>query len=72
MLSNQMRRRAIRSELGNQKKTANIWHLVCIDQEESGGGHDFLSLVRRFDGLLGLHTTKPIITTGIKRMEITR
>lgn len=71
MLSNQMRGRAIRSELGNQKKTANIWHLVCMDQEELDGGYDYLSLVRRFDSLMGLHTTKPIITTGIKRMEIT-
>lgn len=31
MLSNQMRGRAIRSWLGDPQKTANIWHLVCIN-----------------------------------------
>lgn len=70
MLSNQMRGRAIRSETGNQAKTANIWHLVCMDLEELDGGHDFISLTRRFDSLMGLHMTKPIITTRMKRMDI--
>src|SRR5690625_3558529 len=70
MLSNQMRGRAIRSEAGNQAKTANIWHLVCMDIEELDGGHDFISLTRRFDSLMGLYMTKPIITTRMKRMDI--
>ncbi len=31
MLSNQMRGRAIRVDKDNQNKTANIWHLVCVE-----------------------------------------
>lgn len=34
MLSNQMRGRAIRVNKQNNKKTANIWHLVCVDKYE--------------------------------------
>lgn len=34
MLSNQMRGRAIRSWLGNPQKTANIWHLVCVNPRQ--------------------------------------
>ncbi len=33
MLSNQMRGRAIRIDKKSPQKTANIWHLVCIDKE---------------------------------------
>ncbi|MCJ7839435.1 DEAD/DEAH box helicase family protein [Lederbergia sp. NSJ-179] len=70
MLSNQMRGRAIRTEKGNPDKTANIWHLVCVDFEEQDGGHDFLSLTRRFRSLMGLHATKDKICTGIERMQL--
>lgn len=31
VLSNQMRGRVIRTQKGNSNKTANIWHLICID-----------------------------------------
>ncbi|QVK18376.1 DEAD/DEAH box helicase family protein [Mycoplasmatota bacterium] len=34
MLSNQMRGRAIRIDKNNLNKTANIWHLVCIDRDD--------------------------------------
>lgn len=37
ILPNQMRGRAIRTELGNPLKTANIWHLVCVDPVDNPG-----------------------------------
>ena len=36
MLSNQMRGRAIRTQEGNPHKTANIWHLVCQEEDAEG------------------------------------
>src|SRR5699024_1488059 len=70
MLSNQMRGRAIRTEKGNQNKTANIWHLVCVEPHFPDGGHDFRSLARRFESLFGLSIHEGIIRTGIGRMNL--
>lgn len=68
MLSNQMRGRALRIERDNPNKTANIWHMVCIDTEQYDGGHDCLSLQRRFKSLIGLGTEDNIIESGINRL----
>ncbi|GLO68024.1 DEAD/DEAH box helicase family protein [Oceanobacillus kimchii] len=70
MLSNQMRGRAIRVEKGNPTKTANIWHLVCLDPTRFDGGEDYLSLTRRFEALIGLGHTKGVIQSGINRLDI--
>lgn len=70
MLSNQMRGRAIRTEMNNPLKTANIWHLVCVDPLADSGGHDLESLTRRFRSLTGLAAHKEKITTGIGRMDL--
>ncbi|WP_079528993.1 DEAD/DEAH box helicase family protein [Halobacillus hunanensis] len=70
MLSNQMRGRAIRTETGNPKKTANIWHLVCFDPDQRDGGHDFNSLTRRFRSLIGIAVQRETIETGIERMNL--
>ncbi|WP_269581631.1 DEAD/DEAH box helicase family protein [Roseibium sp. Sym1] len=49
MLSNQMRGRAIRTDPANPQKTANIWHLACVNLPRDNGlqgsipGVDFLS-----------------------------
>lgn len=71
MLSNQMRGRAIRTEMDNPLKTANIWHLVCVDPLEDSGGYDFESLTRRFRSLNGLSASSEEIKTGIGRMNLT-
>jgi len=52
--SNQMRGRAIRIEKGNSTKTANIWHLACIDPSAMTGGNDIEMLRRRFRNFVGL------------------
>lgn len=70
MLSNQMRGRAIRTERGNPNKTANIWHLVCIDEHAPNGGYDYESLKRRFRSLTGIDEQFPIITTGLERLRL--
>ena len=44
MLSNQMRGRAIRTQPDNPDKTANIWHLVCIEQRKPEDFNKMLGL----------------------------
>ena len=70
MLTNQMRGRAIRTDPNNSLKTANIWHLVCVDENNFQPGYDFESLVRRFDSLSGLDAELPIIVSGITRLRL--
>lgn len=71
VLSNQMRGRAIRTERGNISKTANIWHLVCIDQTSSYGGDDIQLLRRRFKAFVGVSFRKEVsIENGIGRLNI--
>jgi superfamily II DNA or RNA helicase len=71
VLSNQMRGRAIRTQKGNSNKTANIWHLICIDPTDNKGGHDFQILKRRFKAFHGVaFTTNPMIENGINRFHL--
>ena len=70
MLTNQMRGRAIRTERGNPNKAANIWHLVCVDEQAHGGGYDFYSLRRRFRSLTGIDEGFPVITSGLERLRL--
>ncbi|MFX1283471.1 MAG: DEAD/DEAH box helicase family protein [Promethearchaeota archaeon] len=81
MLSNQMRGRAIRIDPTKPMKTANIWHLVCLDlpslkarlsflPDQNAIGGDFHMLKRRFKGFLGVAFDKPIITNGLERLNI--
>ncbi len=68
VLSNQMRGRAIRTIAHDKQKTANIWHLVCIDPKDSTGGNDFQQLKRRFKAFHGISfQPKPSIENGIDR-----
>ena len=74
MLSNQMRGRAIRVN-DNPRKTANIWHLVCIcdDIDASNvdiSNADFNTLERRFKSFAGVGYKSNHITTGIERLGI--
>ncbi len=70
MLSNQMRGRAIRTEKSNPDKTAGIWHLACVDMDQTGGGRDLESLSRRFQSLIGLAVDRETIETGIRRLSV--
>jgi len=71
VLSNQMRGRAIRTQQDNPDKTANIWHLVCIDPTSAGGGDDFDLLRRRFRSFVGVSFGEtPGIENGISRLDI--
>lgn len=71
VLSNQMRGRAIRTQNGNQHKTGNIWHLVCIDPTSATGGDDFELLKRRFRSFVGVSfKEEPAIENGVGRLNL--
>ena len=70
MLSNQMRGRAIRVQPGNPEKTANIWHLVCVEKGSDQRGDDLETLARRFRAFLGVSYTEPLIVNGIGRLAL--
>ncbi len=69
MLSNQMRGRAIRTEADNPDKTANIWHLVCVEPNWVPGD-DFLTLTRRFRAFVGPSHTENRIENGFVRLGV--
>lgn len=69
--SNQMRGRAIRVEKGNDEKTGNIWHLVCVDSTSPTGGDDLELLRRRFRGFIGIPSRADgTIENGVRRLDI--
>lgn len=70
MLSNQMRGRAIRVWPNNPKKTANIWHLICIEQGQQWSNYDFELLTRRFKAFVGVSFEGPSIENGIDRFSL--
>ena len=71
VLSNQMRGRAIRTQKNNSDKTANIWHLACMDTSSSSNGSDFDILKRRFRSFVGVSFREASsIENGIERLQI--
>ncbi len=70
MLSNQMRGRAIRTQSSNPKKTANIWHLICIEKDSENAGDDFETMVRRFKAFVGVSVHESVIENGIQRLGL--
>lgn len=72
VLSNQMRGRAIRSDKNNPDKTANIWHLVCVDHTSADGGDDLQVLKRRFNSFVGINNNEEniLIENGINRLNL--
>jgi hypothetical protein len=71
VLSNQMRGRAIRTINGDKDKTANIWHLACIDPTDASGGDDLVLLQRRFRAFVGVSVCdSPRIENGLGRLSI--
>ena len=70
VLSNQMRGRAIRTENANPEKTANIWHLVCLNPIDENFGEDFLVMKRRFKSFVGIDYSQfPIIQNSFDRVR---
>ncbi|MHC4476384.1 MAG: DEAD/DEAH box helicase family protein [Planctomycetota bacterium] len=70
MLSNQMRGRAIRCQEGNPHKTANIWHLVCVEPGQKKLSDDIEMLSRRFKAFVGVSYKEPVITSGLERLDL--
>ncbi len=70
VLSNQMRGRSIRAYPGHPEKTANIWHLVCVEPGAFGPGDDYELLVRRCGAFAGVSAAAPVIETGAARLGI--
>lgn len=70
MLSNQMRGRAIRALPGCRDKTANIWHLVCVNPYSDNPGADLSTLRRRFKAFVGVSFTEKVIANGIGRLGL--
>ncbi len=66
--SNQMRGRAIRTFKQDENKTANIWHLVCVEKDNPKGGQDIQVLKRRFRSFHGVSfAAQTTIENGMDR-----
>ena len=72
MLSNQMRGRAIRVDCNQPEKTANIWHLVCVEPGVFGPGDDYELLARRCSGFVGVSAIANVIENGTDRLGFGR
>jgi superfamily II DNA or RNA helicase len=70
MLSTQMRGRAIRSVPGDSLKTANIWHLVCVEPGSPDGGADYEMLQRRMRSFVGVYFDVPWLESGVDRLDL--
>lgn len=68
VLSNQMRGRSIRVDSCQPQKTANIWHLVCIEPGIFGPGADHELLVRRCSAFVGVSASVSKIENGTERL----
>jgi len=71
--SNQIRGRAIRTNKADTQKSANIWHLVCVEkfgQDTYSLGQDFQILKRRFEAFEGIGADGELIDYGIERLNI--
>ena len=67
--TNQSRGRALRRDPRRTRKTANIWHPVCIDG--SGGEGDELALLRRrFAAFVGPALGAPVVESGLARLGL--
>ena len=70
--SNQLRGRAIRINKLDKNKFANIWHLVCLENEEDKYvlGYDYEVLSKRFIAFEGIDIENEKIDSGIDRLNI--
>jgi superfamily II DNA or RNA helicase len=72
VLSNQMRGRSIRIDPRDAGKTANIWHLVCLEPGPCGPGEDYYLLARRCRAFAGLNVSSATIESGTERLGLDR
>jgi superfamily II DNA or RNA helicase len=70
VLSNQMRGRSIRVDSMQPQKTANVWHLVCVEPGLFGPGDDYELLVRRCSTFAGVNSAAPAIENGTERLGL--
>lgn len=70
VLSNQMRGRSIRVDPKQPGKTANVWHLVCVEPGDFGPGPDYELLGRRCSTFVGVSTTEAKIENGTARLAL--
>ena len=70
MLSNQMRGRAIRTDPNVPDKTANIWHIICVEPNSNDPGGDYHTIIRRFKAFLGVAFNANIIENGFGRLGV--
>ncbi len=78
VLSNQMRGRAIRTCKTVNDKTANIWHLVCLQKplnplgsfQKTDLGPDWEMIQRRFRAFVGVSRLEPVIENGFNRLGL--
>ncbi|HZP04982.1 MAG TPA: hypothetical protein VFB43_08785 [Terracidiphilus sp.] len=70
VLSNQMRGRSIRIDPASPTKTANVWHLVCVEPGPFGPGDDYALLTRRCSAFVGVSAISPTIENGTERLAL--
>jgi hypothetical protein len=70
VLSNQMRGRSIRIDPSCPTKTANVWHLVCVEPGNFGPGEDYALLTRRCSAFVGVNATSATIESGTERLGL--
>lgn len=70
VLSNQMRGRSIRVDPARSSKTANVWHLVCVEPGLFGPSNDYDLLVRRCSAFVGVSAIGPTIESGTARLGL--
>jgi hypothetical protein len=70
VLSNQMRGRSIRIDPASPMKTANVWHLVCVEPGPFGPGDDYALLARRCSAFVGISAISPTIENGTERLGL--
>lgn len=70
VLSNQMRGRSIRIDPKCPTKTANVWHLVCVEPGTQAPGDDYDMLTRRFSAFVGVNPATRTIENGIDRLGL--
>lgn len=70
VLSNQMRGRSIRIDPASPAKTANVWHLVCVEPGIFGPGDDYALLARRCNAFVGVNATASTIESGTERLGL--
>jgi superfamily II DNA or RNA helicase len=70
VLSNQMRGRSIRIDPASPAKTANVWHLVCVEPGPFGPGDDYALLARRCSAFVGVNYASATIENGTERLGL--